>query len=146
MECKMVDLRIQKLHEDMTLPHYAHPGDAGIDLRSAMETIIEPGTHQVVKAGIKMAIPQGFVGLIWDKSGYAAKHGIHVLAGVVDSGYRGEIGVVMMNLGKDPFKITHDQKIAQMLIQPVASAKISEVEDLEDTSRSEGGFGSTGTH
>ena len=140
----MVELKIKKLDKNLTTPGYAHKGDAGIDLRSSEKTFLEPGEKKIVKSGIKMAIPQGYVGLIWDKSGYAAKNGIHVLAGVIDSGYRGEIGVVMKNLGNEVFKISKDMKIAQLLIQPITRANIIEVDSLKSTSRNEGGFGSTG--
>ena len=81
------------------LPSYAHPGDAGMDLYSNEELVLKPGEKKIVKTGAYMAIPGGHVGLIWDKSGHAAKNAIHVLAGVVDAGYRGEVGVVLKNLG-----------------------------------------------
>ena len=142
----MVEVKIKKLDNSMTTPHYAHEGDAGIDLRSCEEMTIAPMETKIVKTGIKMAIPQGYVGLVWDKSGYAAKKSITTMAGVIDSGYRGEVGVVLKNLGKEDFMITKDMKIAQMLIQPVTRAVLSVVDDLEETARSEGGFGSTGTH
>ncbi|MBU0757219.1 MAG: dUTP diphosphatase [Nanoarchaeota archaeon] len=140
----LVDVRILKLDKELTAPHYAHPGDAGLDLRSSEDLILRPGDFRVVKTGVKMAMPQGYVGLVWDKSGHAAKAGIHTLAGVIDSGYRGEIGVVMKNLGKTDFSITRDMKIAQLLIQPIISANLIETDDLDETSRNEGGFGSTG--
>ncbi len=142
----MVEIRLVKLHEDMTTPHYSHEGDAGIDLRSAEEFVLKSGESKVVKTGIKMAIPKGYVGLIWDKSGYAAKSSIHVLAGVIDSTYRGEIGVVLKNLGKEDFEIKKDMKISQILIQPVVTANLIETDSLQDTKRGSGGFGSTGTH
>jgi len=142
----MVEVAIVKLHEDMTTPHYAHEGDAGIDLRSAEEVVIPAGDTRIVPAGIKMAIPNGYVGLVWDKSGYAAKHSITTMAGVIDSGYRGEIKVVMKNLGKEDFEIKKDMKIAQILIQPVTRANLTIKESLEETTRNEGGFGSTGKH
>jgi dUTP pyrophosphatase len=142
----MVNVRILKLHEDMTTPHYAHEGDAAFDLRSSEELTLEPKQRYTVKAGFKMAIPDGYFGLIKDRSGNAHKFGIHCLAGVIDSGYRGEIGVVMVNLGDDPFVITRDQRIAQMIIMPVPKVKLEEVKDLDDSTRGEGGFGSTGTH
>ena len=142
----MVEVAIVKLHEDMTTPHYAHEGDAGIDLRSAEEVVIPAGDTRIVPAGIKMAIPNGYVGLVWHKSGYAAKHSITAMAGVIDSGYRGEIKVVMKNLGKEDFEIKKDMKIAQILIQPVTRANLTIKESLEETTRNEGGFGSTGKH
>ena len=142
----MVDVSIQKLHDDMTTPHYAHEGDAGIDLRSAIDYILKAGESYTVPTGTKMAIPNGHVGLIWDKSGHAAKNAIHVLAGVVDSSYRGEIKIVLKNLGTNEFEIKKDMKIAQILIQPVARANLTEKDSLEYTTRGEGGFGSTGNH
>jgi dUTP pyrophosphatase len=142
----MIDVGVQKLQEDMTTPHYAHQGDAGIDLRAAGEHVIEPGETELVPTGIKMAIPKGYVGLVWDKSGYAIKNSLHTMAGVIDSGYRGEIKVVLKNLGKEDFKIEKNMKICQVLIQPVEKANLKLVDNLDDTSRGEGGFGSTGTH
>ena len=142
----MVDVAIVKMHEWMTTPHYAHEGDAGLDLRAAEETVIQPGENKTVATGVKMAIPVGYVGLVWDKSGIASKNSIKTMAGVIDSGYRGEIKVVMINLGKTEFKITKDMKIAQILFQPVTRANLKLKDSLDDTARGEGGFGSTGTH
>ncbi len=138
-------LKIQKI-ADVPLPKYAHPGDAGMDLYSAEDLVLKPGERKVVKTGICVAIPEGHVGLVWDRSGLAAKNSLHVLAGVIDSGYRGEIGVVLINLSDEKFEITKGMRIAQMLIQPVVSVEIEETKSLDETSRNEGGFGSTGTH
>ena len=142
----MVELKIQRIHNDVEMPLYAHEGDAAFDLRSYEEGIIKPGEKGIFKTGLKVAIPEGYVGLIWDRSGLAAKNSIHVLAGVIDSGYRGEIGIVLKNLGNEEFNIAKNMRIAQMLIQPVATAKLIEVNSHDDTNRGEGGFGSTGTH
>ncbi|HUU29488.1 MAG TPA: dUTP diphosphatase [archaeon] len=125
-------------------PSYAHPGDAGFDLRAAEEIVLPPGGKTLMPTGLRFAITPGFVGLIWDRSGLAAKHGIHCLAGVVDSGYRGEVKVVLCNLGSEPYIVERGARIAQMLVQPVAKADLVRVENLEDSSRGEGGFGSTG--
>ena len=138
-------LKIQKI-ADVEMPFYAHEGDAAFDLRAAEEYVLKPGQKIIVKTGLKMAIPSGHVGLIWDRSGLAAKNGVHVLAGVVDSGYRGEVGVVLKNLGEDDIEITKNMRIAQMLIQPVVTAEIEETESLDESKRGEGGFGSTGIH
>ncbi|TKJ17257.1 deoxyuridine 5'-triphosphate nucleotidohydrolase [Candidatus Woesearchaeota archaeon B3_Woes] len=138
-----MEVKIQKI-EDVNLPHYANEHDAGLDIYSAEDLILKKGEKRVVKSGVKMAIPEGFVGLIWDKSGLAAKKGIHVMAGVIDSGYRGEIGVVLKNLGEEDFHVEKNMKIAQMLIQPIITAKIIESDSLEDSERGEGGFGSSG--
>ena len=140
----MVEITLVKLDEKMSIPSYAHPGDAGLDLRSAVNTLIKSGDAALIPTGIKIAIPSGYVGLVWDKSGYAAKNSIHTLAGVVDSGYRGEIRIVLKNFGNDDFNVTKDMKVAQLLIQPIVTANIVEVDSLEETSRAEGGFGSTG--
>jgi len=138
-----MELKVKKIHPAAKLPVYGHPGDAGMDLFACVDRTLTPGELFPVPTGIQMAIPSGFVGLIWDKSGVSLK-GVHRLAGVVDAGYRGEVQVVMINLGREPYEIMAGMKIAQMLIQPVASAEIRESEALDDTSRGEGGFGSTG--
>ncbi len=138
-----MELKIKRLNPEAKLPSYGHPGDAGLDLYSAVECVLGPGSVFAVPTGIKMAIPRGYVGLVWDKSGISLKS-VHRLAGVVDAGYRGEVQVVMINLGREPFEIKAGMKIAQMLIQPVISMSIIETDELDDTSRGEGGFGSTG--
>ena len=138
-------VQVQRI-ADVDMLSYAKQGDAAFDLRSAEEGILAPNEKRVFKTGIKMAIPLNHVGLIWDRSGLAAKHGLHCLAGVIDSGYRGEIGVVLKNLGHEPIEITKNMRIAQMLIQPVVSAILEEVNELDETERGEGGFGSSGTH
>ncbi len=136
-------LRVQKIDRDARLPLYQHPGDAGLDLFSAVEDILAPGEVKSIPTGIKMAIPEGYVGLIWDKSGLSLQ-GVHRLAGVVDAGYRGEVKVVMINLGKEPLAVKKGMKIAQILIQPVVTVEVAEAGELDGTSRGEGGFGSTG--
>lgn len=138
-----MDLKVKKTHRDAKLPQYGHTGDAGLDLFSSIDFVLEKGQVEAIPSGIKMAIPDGFVGLIWDKSGVSLK-GVHRLAGVIDSGYRGEVKVVMVNLSDKPFAIQKGMKIAQMLVQPITMVRVVETEDLDDTSRGEGGFGSTG--
>ena len=140
-----MELKIKRIHPAAKLPSYGHPGDAGLDLYSAVDHVLAPASVFAVPTGIKMAIPPGYVGLVWDKSGISLK-GVHRLAGVVDAGYRGEVQVVMVNLGREPFAIKPGMKIAQMLIQPVMSVSVVETEELDDTSRGEGGFGSTGLY
>ena len=139
-----IEVLIQRLCEDAIVPKYAHEGDAGVDLYSKGDYELKPGEQALISTGIKMAIPAGYVGLIWDKSGLAANNGIKTMAGVVDSGYRGEVMVVLRNHGKTDYKIGKNTKVAQMLIQPIISAMIKEVPSLDNTSRGEGGFGSTG--
>lgn len=139
-----MELKIVKLYQDAVLPTYAHPGDAGLDLYSYEDYVLRPWERRGVSTGIKMEIPVGFVGLVWDKSGRALREGLHTLAGVVDAGYRGEIQVVLENLGNSPIEIKKGTKLAQMLIQAVEQATILEARELSDTSRGEGAFGSTG--
>jgi dUTP pyrophosphatase len=140
-----MELRVKRIHPDAKIPTYGHPGDAGMDLFAVVDRTLAPGEVFAVPTGIQVAIPAGFVGLIWDKSGISLK-GVHRLAGVVDAGYRGEVQVVMINLGKEPFALKKGMKIAQLLIQPVAAVTIVESDTLDDTSRGEGGFGSTGLY
>tara|TARA_Y100000310_G_scaffold336265_1_gene420332 strand:- start:2937 stop:3362 length:426 start_codon:yes stop_codon:yes gene_type:complete len=137
-------LEIQKINSEAKLPNFAHTGDAGMDLFAVEDCIIDAGSRVLVPTGIVMKIPFGYVGLIWDKSGLAVKHGITMLAGVIDSGYRGEIKIVVQNLGSKPFEVVKGNKIGQMLIQAVVQPEIVEVEELDKTSRSAGSFGSTG--
>ena len=122
---------------------YAHDGDAAFDLRSSEDLNLSAGGKIIVPTGIKMAIPEGFAGLIWDRSGLAANSSLHSLAGVVDSGYRGEVKVDLVNLSKHDMYIKKGIRIAQMIIQKVESPILEEVESLDDTKRNDGGFGST---
>lgn len=140
-----MELKIKRIQSQAKLPSYGHAGDAGLDLFSCADVVLDPGQVRSVPTGIKVAIPAGYVGLIWDKSGISLR-GVHRLAGVVDAGYRGEVQVVMVNLGREPFIIKLGMKIAQLLIQPVRDIKVLEVDELDDTSRGEGGFGSTGLY
>lgn len=139
-------LKIKKVNEDAILPSYAHKGDAGLDLFSIEEKVIECGASSLIKTGIKIELPEGTEAQVRPRSGLALKNSITVLnsPGTIDEGYRGEVGVILINHGKDIFKVEKGMKIAQMVIQKVVKAEIVEVEDLSDTSRSEGGFGSTG--
>ncbi len=136
-------LKIERLHPKAKLPTRAHPDDAGLDLYSADYYSILPGEQALIKTGIKMAIPADCVGLIWDKSGLA-KDGIHTMGGVIDSGYRGEIMIELINLGHDIYHIAPGQKIAQILIQKIELPKIIETRLNDKTERGDNGFGSTG--
>jgi dUTP pyrophosphatase len=139
------ELKVKKIHRDAKLPSYGHKGDAGLDLFSVSDCVLETGQVFPVPTGIQVAIPEGHVGLIWDKSGVSLR-GVHRLAGVIDSGYRGEVKVVLVNLSGQPFSVEKGMKIAQLVIQPVNTVGVKEVEDLGDTPRGEGGFGSTGRY
>lgn len=139
-----MDLKIKKLNENASLPNYAHPHDAGMDLFATEDVVIETGQRVQVPTGIAMEIPDGYVGLIWDKSGLSHKSGLKTLGGVVDAGYRGEVQVGMINLGNETYTFSAGDKVAQMLIQKIENMNIVESEELSDTSRGEGAFGSTG--
>ena len=139
-------IKIKKVDSEAKLPNYAHPGDAGMDFFSNEEVFLKPGERRLISTGISMAIPEGYVGLMWDKSGIASKFGIKSMAGVIDAGYRGEVKILLHNLSKYDFQIEKGMKIAQMLIQPVEQKQLIEVDSLEETERNEGGFGSTGTN
>lgn len=140
-----MELKTKRIHKDAKLPHYGHKGDAGLDIFSTIDCVLRKREVKAIPTGIKVAIPEGYVGLIWDKSGVSLE-GVHRLAGVVDSGYRGEVKIVMANLSDEPFSIEKGMKIAQLLIQPVVEVEVIEVEDLEATPRGENGFGSTGKY
>jgi len=137
-------VKIKRLHSDAIIPKYAHPGDAGMDLYSIEEDfILKPGERKMIGTGISAEIPEGYVALIWDKSGVGLK-GVKRLGGVIDCHYRGEYKVVLVNLSNENYEIKKKQKIAQLLIQKVENPEIEVVEELSQTSRGEGGFGSTG--
>lgn len=137
-------LKIKKIHTEAILPNYAHNWDAGMDFYSIKEDIINPGERKGITTGIQMAIPESYVGLIWDKSGRALNDGLKTMAGVIDSGYRGEIIIVILNTSNKPIEIKPGTKIAQMLIQKIEQPEIEEVASLDETLRGDGGFGSTG--
>lgn len=126
------------------LPEYATIGSAGADLRASGAVEIPPGDRAAVPTGLRVQIPPGHVGLVWPRSGLAVRHGIDTLAGVIDSDYRGEVRVVLVNHGPDRFSIARGERIAQLLVQRVERAVFAGVPDLEDTERGGGGFGSTG--
>ncbi len=138
-------IKIQKI-ADVPLPKYAHPGDAGMDLYSAEDVVLKVGERKIVSSGIKIAVPEGYEAQVRPKSGLASNHGITVLntPGTIDAGYRGIIGVIMINHSNEDFKIEKGMKIAQMIINKIETAEIEEVPELDKTKRGEGGFGSTG--
>ena len=139
-------IKILKLDESATIPKYSHPGDAGLDLFSIEEQIILPGETKLIHTGIVIELPTGTEAQIRPRSGLALKHSITVLntPGTIDAGYRGEIGVILINHGKNPFTVLSGMKIAQMVIASVISAEIVTDEELSSSSRGSGGFGSTG--
>src|SRR5688572_23430939 len=138
----MIDVKVDGAG---VLPEYASAGAAGADLHAASEVTLGPGERAAVPTGLVLEIPPGYVGLIWPRSGLAVRHGIDTLAGVVDSDYRGEIKVVLVNHGREPFRIAKGDRISQILIQPAERVRFASVGPLGPTARGRGGFGSTGT-
>ena len=142
-----VSVGVRRLDADLPLPSYAHPGDAGADLRAAADVTLEPGERSLVPTGVALAIPDGWVGLVHPRSGLAAKHGISIVnaPGTVDAGYRGEILVNLINLDpRDAFTVRRGDRIAQLVVQQVARVEFLEVDSLEDTSRGDTGHGASG--
>ena len=127
-------------------PTYAKPGDAGADLKSTEDHVIPSGERQLVKTGVKIAMPDGFVGLVHPRSGLAAKNGITVLntPGTIDAGYRGEIMVTLLNTSNESFEVRRGDRIAQLLFQKVERAEFIAVSQLPESARGDGGFGSSG--
>jgi dUTP pyrophosphatase len=126
------------------LPEYASPSAAGADLRAREAADLEPGARAAVPTGLHLQIPPGHVGLVWPRSGLAVRHGIDTLAGVIDSDYRGEVRVVLVNHGTEAVRIEAGDRIAQLLIQRVEKAVFARAESLDDSARGQEGFGSTG--
>jgi dUTP pyrophosphatase len=144
-----VTVSVRRLDPDLPLPAYAHPGDAGADLVAADDVELAPGARALVRTGIAVALPEGFVGLVHPRSGLAARLGVTVLnaPGTVDAGYRGEILVNLVNHDRDTaVKITRGDRIAQLVVQKVERARFHAVDELPDTGRGADGHGSTGGH
>ena len=125
-------------------PSYSHPGDAGADLKASESSKVPARSKCLVPTGLRIALPEGHVGLVWPRSGLAVKHSIDCGAGVIDAQYRGEIKVLLFNHSDKDFSIEPGDRIAQLLIQKVESIQFLRVDNLDDTERNEGGFGSTG--
>lgn len=153
-------IQVQSSNNGVDKIKYSRSGDAGIDLRASGEFIVDldnskeeiksaeylikSGERILVKTGVKIAIPTGYWGNIRDRSGLAFKHGLHTLAGVIDETYRGEIGVVLVNLGKKDYKIVKNERIAQLILTPYIQAEVEYIDELGDSERGEKGFGSSG--
>ena len=142
----MLELKVKRINKEARMPQYAHAGDAGLDLFSVDELTILPGESKLIKTGIQIELPRETEAQIRPRSGLALKNQITVLntPGTIDEGYRGEIGVILINHGKKEFNVEKGMKIAQMVVKPVLTVTIKEIEELTDTTRGEGGFGSTG--
>jgi len=139
-----VVVKIRRLSEEVKLPSYAYPGDAAFDLCAAEEASLAPGEYRGIPTGLAMEIPEGYVGLVWDKSGLAVKGGLKTLGGVIDCGYRGEVLVGLTNLSAETRSFNKGDKLAQMIIQKKETVEIEEVSTLPDSPRGERGFGSSG--
>ena len=128
------------------MPTYAHPGDAGMDVRSIEELTLEPGARALVHTGLVFQLPPDAEAQVRPRSGLALKHGVTVLnsPGTIDAGYHGEVGVILVNLGQQPFRIEKGMKIAQVVVSRVEQAEIVDVQETDETDRGSGGFGSTG--
>jgi dUTP pyrophosphatase len=142
-----MDLPFKRLDEDMPLPDRAHPGDAGLDLRSAVDLEVGPGERTMVPTGLAVAIPEGYAGLVLPRSGLASKHGLTMsnAPGLIDAGYRGEVICAVVNLDREhAVKISRGDRIAQLVVVAVPDLTPILVEELPPSTRGEGGFGSTG--
>lgn len=137
-------MKIQLLTPEATIPTRGSEKAAGLDLHSSEDCIIEPRERRLVSTGIAVAVPTNSYGRVAPRSGLAVKHGIDVLAGVVDEDYRGEVKVALINLGSEPFVVNRGDRIAQLVIESISRPVIEVVESLEETVRGAGGFGSTG--
>ena len=138
--------RIKRLDKELPLPNYKHFGDAGMDICSSETYALQPGEHRLFKTGVHMAIPEGYEVQVRPRSGLAYKHGISIVnaPGTIDHGYRGEFGVILINLGKEPYEVKRGERVAQLVFNKFESVNLIEVDDLDETERGEGGFGSTG--
>ncbi|MCK5449500.1 dUTP diphosphatase [Candidatus Pacearchaeota archaeon] len=139
-----MNVKVRKLKEDAVVPMYAHEGDAGMDLFSAENYIVPVGKRQLVSTGIAMELPEGYFSSIRERSGLALKKGICVLGGVIEYTYRGEYGVIVLNSGDEDFEIKVGDRVAQVIIAPVATVEVDVVNDLSETMRGDGAWGSTG--
>lgn len=137
-------IKIKKLNPEAKIPKHAHYNDAGMDLFAIDAFEMSPNERKTIPVGIAVEIPDGYVGLIWDKSGLSHKYGLKTFGGVIDAGYRGEVCVGLMNLSNESFKFEKGHKVSQLLIQKIEHIEFEEATELNDTSRGEGGFGSTG--
>ena len=144
---KTITLKLKKLDEGLPAPAYANPGDAGLDLYAAKDVTLQPGQRAMIPTGIAIAIPQGYAGFVQPRSGLAAQQGFSIVntPGLIDSGYRGEIGVIGLNTDtQNEIVIARGDRVAQLVIQEVPVVELLEVDELDETERSSGGFGSSG--
>lgn len=144
----MKDVLVQRLDSSAQVPSRAHPGDAGFDIRALGQWRLAPGERAAIPTGISIAIPRGYVGLVHPRSGLALKHGVTVAnaPGTIDAAFRGEVKVILINHGSEPFVIENGDRIAQLVFVALAALSLSEVDTLPGTQRGSGGFGSSGLH
>lgn len=143
-----IPVPVVRLDGDLPLPHYAHHGDAGLDLYAVESAVIAPGDRALVRTGVAVAIPEGFAGFVMPRSGRALREGLSVVnaPGLIDSHYRGEIAVILLNTdSRSSIEVTRGDKIAQLVVQRVERVNLIEVDQLDETQRGEGGFGSSGS-
>ena len=142
----MIEVAVRRLRPDAEIPSQAYEGDAGLDLAACEPAVLEPGERAIVPTGVAVEIPEGYAGFVQPRSGLAARHGVGIVnsPGLIDSGYRGEIQVVLLNTGREPFSVEAGMRIAQLVIAPVVTAELEETNDLSVTDRGAGGFGHTG--
>ena len=140
-------LRVRRLSPDAIIPAYAHPGDAGLDLHACEDVALDPGVACLVSTGVAIELPEATEAQVRPRSGLALKHSVTVLntPGTIDEGYRGEVGVVLINHGATTFHVTRGMRIAQLVVQKRWTVEVVEVNGLTDTTRGTGGFGSTGS-
>lgn len=142
----MIELPIQRLHADAVVPQRAYTGDAGLDLASCERVELGPGERALVGTGLAVAIPQGYAGFVQPRSGLAARHGLSVVnsPGLVDSGYRGELRVVLLNTDRtEPFVVEPGMRVAQLVVLPIPELELVEVDELPSSERGVRGFGSS---
>ncbi len=143
----MLNIQITTCKDNAVIPEYAKAGDAGVDLRSTEEYTLKPGERTLVSTGLKIAVPVGYEAQIRPRSGLAYKHGISLVntPGTIDAGYRGEIGVIIINHGQEEFVVEKGMRICQMVINKFEQASFEKVDELDETERGDGGFGHSGT-
>lgn len=141
-----MQMKVKKLRTEAIIPKYAHPGDAGLDLFAVEKMVIPSGETRLIHTGISVQLPEGTEGQVRPKSGLALKHSITVLntSGTIDEGYRGEVGVILINHGNKSYVVQRGDKVAQFIVKPVLRIEVEEVKDLDDSERGAGSFGSTG--
>ena len=141
----MIDVPVRRLRPDARIPDQAYNGDAGLDLSSCEHVLLPPGDRAVVPTGLAVEIPDGYAGFVQPRSGLAARHGIGIVnsPGLIDSGYRGEIRVILLNTGREAFSVEPGMRVAQLVVAPVATVRLVEVDELTSSERGGRGFGSS---